>query len=200
MSVNGAKLATRTGNVILLKDLFAEAIEKVTQVMTEKNPALQGRTDIAEQVGVGAIVFYYLSNNRMRDINFSMDDALNFDGNTGPYAQYTYARACSLLEKAGDIPAFTPGVAVTPEEGEVAKVLARFPEAVKSALADYEPSDVTRYILDLCAAFNRFYHNCQILSAPDDGTRSNRIALTAAVRTVLGRALHLICLSTPEKI
>ncbi len=97
VSINGAKLATRTGNVVLLKDLFAAAIEKVSEIMEEKNPALRGRTDIAEAVGVGAIVFYYLSNNRIKDINFNMEDALSFDGNTGPYVQYTYARACSIL-------------------------------------------------------------------------------------------------------
>ena len=201
VSINGAKLATRTGNVILLKDLFREAIEKVSQVMTEKNPALRGRADIAEEVGVGAIVFYYLSNNRMRDINFMMDDALNFDGNTGPYVQYTYARACSLLEKAGDGSfAFDPSAESAKEESDVAKVLARFPETVENAMAEYEPSVITRYILDLCAAFNRFYHNCQILSAEDAAQRENRIALTVAVKTVLGRALHLICMATPEKI
>ena len=201
VSINGAKLATRTGNVILLKDLFREAIEKVSAVMTEKNPALAGRADIAEEVGVGAIVFYYLSNNRMRDINFMMDDALNFDGNTGPYVQYTYARACSLLEKAGSGDfAFDPSATPAGEEADVAKVLARFPETVENAMAEYEPSVITRYILDLCAAFNRFYHNCQILSAEDEAVKSNRVALTQAVKTVLGRALHLICMATPEKI
>ena len=88
VSVNGAKLATRTGNVVLLRDLFGAAIEKVTEIMETKNPALKGRTDVAEAVGVGAIVFYYLSNNRIKDINFSMEEALSFDGNTGPYVQY----------------------------------------------------------------------------------------------------------------
>lgn len=86
---------------MLLRDLFGAAIEKVTEIMETKNPALKGRTDVAEAVGVGAIVFYYLSNNRIKDINFSMEEALSFDGNTGPYVQYTYARACSILEKAG---------------------------------------------------------------------------------------------------
>ena len=200
VSINGAKLATRTGNVILLKDLFGEAIEKVSRVMTEKNPVLEGRSDIAEKVGVGAIVFYYLSNNRMRDINFMMDDALNFDGNTGPYVQYTYARACSLLEKAGEYDYSVKDGDVSAEEGDVAKVLARFPETVLTAMTEYEPSVITRYILDLCAAFNRFYHNCQILSAADANVRHNRVALAACVKTVLGRALRLICMATPEKI
>ena len=198
VSIGGEKLATRTGNVILLKDLFRQAIEKVRGIMKEKNTTASD--DVAEKVGVGAIIFYYLSNNRMRDINFVMEDALSFDGNTGPYAQYTYARTCSLLEKAGDIGKSATPIAMTAEEAELSLVLSRFPETVANALAEYEPSVVTRYILDLCAAFNRFYHECQILSAEDAALRENRLAFTRAVKTVLGRALSLICMPTPEKI
>ncbi len=106
VSLNGEKLATRTGNVVLLRDLFALAVDKVKGIMREKNPDRQDDDAIAEAVGVGAVVFYYLSNTRMKDINFVMDEALNFDGNTGPYVQYTYARACSVLERAGEV---TPG-------------------------------------------------------------------------------------------
>ena len=200
VSVAGAKLATRTGNVVLLRDLFAQAIEKVRGIMVEKNPALEGREDIAEQVGVGAIVFHYLSGSRIRDINFILEDALSFDGNTGPYAQYTYARTCSVLRRYGEeVPAWTAATA-TKEEGALAKTVALFPERVRVALADYEPSVITRYILDLCAAFNRFYHECPILSCEDEETRKSRVALTAATRTVLGTALRLICMATPEQI
>ncbi len=199
VSVNGAKLATRTGNVVLLRDLFAQAIEKVSAIMVEKNPALAGREDVATQVGVGAIVFHYLSNSRIRDINFIMEDALSFDGNTGPYAQYTYARTCSILRRyEGE--AKWRGTTATVEEAALAKTIAMFPERVKAALADYEPSVITRYILDLCAAFNRFYHECSILSSEDAVIRESRVALTAAVNRVLGTALHLICIATPEQI
>ena len=199
VSINGAKLATRTGNVILLKDLFAQAIEKVKAITAEKNPALAERDDIAEAVGVGAIVFHYLSNNRMRDINFILEDALSFDGNTGPYAQYTYARTCSILEKSeyeGEI----CGGEICEEEKELAKALALFPDSVSEAIAQYEPSLITRYILDLCAAFNRFYHNCQILSCEDENIKRQRIKLTACVRQVLGKSLELICMKKTEKI
>ncbi len=199
VSINGAKLATRTGNVILLKDLFAQAIDKVRDIMEEKNPELKGRDDIAEAVGVGAIVFYYLSNNRIRDINFMLEDALSFDGNTGPYAQYTYARTCSLIAKAGTEGAYRT-YEMNEEETALTKTLATFPERVKAALADYEPSVITRYALDLCAAFNRFYHNCQILSAEDEKVRDTRIALTAATKSVLGKALELICMKKTEQI
>ncbi len=199
VSVNGAKLATRTGNVVLLKDLFAQAIEKVSAIMAEKNPELAGRSDIAEQVGVGAIVFHYLLGSRIRDINFTLEDALSFDGNTGPYAQYTYARTCSVLRKyAGE--AKWRSETATPEEGALAKTIALFPERVRAALAEYEPSVITRYILELCAAFNRFYHECPILSCEDEKQRESRVALTAATRQVLGTALHLICMATPEQI
>ena len=202
VSINGEKLATRTGNVVLLKDLFAQAIEKARAITEEKNPALRGREDVAEAVGVGAIVFHYLSNNRMRDINFILEDALSFDGNTGPYAQYTYARTCSILEKAASLPSLSTPVpdSVADDELALVKTLALFPERVKAAIAEYEPSLITRYILDLCAAFNRFYHNCQILSAEDEALRAFRVALTAATNRVLGRALSLICMKKPEKI
>lgn len=199
VSINGEKLATRTGNVILLKDLFAMAVEKVGVIMDEKNPDLENKNEIAEAVGVGAIVFHYLSNNRMRDINFMLEDALSFDGNTGPYAQYTYARCCSILEKAGEYNYNTESICeLGEEEKELAKVLIKFPEKIEEALADYEPSVITRYILDLCASFNRFYHNCQILNAGAE--KDTRLALTCAAKQVLGTALRLICLKTPEKI
>ena len=203
VSVNGAKLATRTGNVVLLRDLFGAAIEKVTEIMETKNPALKGRTDVAEAVGVGAIVFYYLSNNRIKDINFSMEEALSFDGNTGPYVQYTYARACSILEKAG-VTDGTPTPAeltlTDPLEKVLCVTLSEFEERVRMALRDYEPSYITRYILDVATAFNRFYHDCAIVTAEDAAVRETRLALTRATKYVLGRAFGLICLRKTEKI
>ena len=200
VSINGAKLATRTGNVILLRDLFAEAIDRVMEIAREKHPDEAECRAIAEKVGVGAIVFHYLSNNRMRDINFMMEDALSFDGNTGPYAQYTYARTCSILEKAGESGKAVTDASLSAIETELAKTLAIFPERVNAAIADYEPSLITRYILDLCAAFNRFYHECSIVNCEDAELRESRIALTRATNQVLRTALHLICMQSPEKI
>ncbi len=204
VSLNGEKLATRTGNVILLRDLFDLAIEKVKDIMKEKNPNLPSPEETAEAVGVGAIVFYYLSNNRMRDINFVLEDALSFDGNTGPYAQYTYARTCSILEKAD---AEDPVYSADMETGEVgeeifvlAKVLARFPEKIRQALEEYEPSVITRYIIELCTAFNRMYHNQPILKTDNSTERNFRVGLVRAVNLVLGNALSLICMKKTEKI
>lgn len=202
VSINGSKLSTRAGNVVVLKELFTESIEKVSEIMTEKNPDIENKDQIAEAVGVGAIVFYYLSNSRIKDINFVLEDALNFDGNTGPYAQYTYARTCSIISKAGGVPevSFDASSFTDPSEIELAKTLSIFPEKVLAAIADYEPSVITRYILDVCAAFNHFYHECQIVTAPDPKVRDLRVALTAAVKNVLGAAFGLICMKKTEKI
>lgn len=199
VSINGAKLATRTGNVVLLRDLFHAAIDEVSRIMEEKNPDLENKEQVAEAVGVGAIVFYYLSNNRNKDINFIMEDALNFDGNTGPYVQYTYARTCSVLRRAEPETGRTLKI-THPDEAALLKVLAKFPEKVLSAIADYEPSVITRYILDVAAAYNRFYHNCQILSAKDENVRTTRLQMTRATNIVLGNALPLICIKKMEKI
>ena len=199
VSINGAKLATRTGNVILLRDLFALAAEKVAGIMEEKSPNLPDKEKIAEQIGVGAIVFYYLSNTRMKDINFVMEEALSFDGNTGPYVQYTYARACSVLARAGEV-ADAPVAITAEEEATLVKTLCRFGERVTAAIADYEPSYITRFILDIAAAFNRFYHNCPILTAEDPAVRASRIRLTEATKIVLGNAFDLICLKKTEKV
>ena len=199
VSLNGAKLATRTGNVVLLKDLFALAIYKVSGIVEEKNPNLENKEAVAEAIGVGAIVFYYLTNNRIKDINFSLEEALSFEGNTGPYVQYTYARACSVLNRAGDV-ADVPVQITTEEEAALVKTLCRFGERVCSAIADYEPSNITRFILDVAAAFNRFYHNCTILGAEDPAVRASRVKLTEATKVVLGNAFDLICLSKTEKV
>ena len=200
VSINGAKLATRTGNVILLRDLFALAVEKVEKIIEEKSPDLENRASVAESVGVGAIVFYYLYNNRMKDINFVLEEALSFEGNTGPYAQYTYARACSVLEKAGGFDA-NKSVAITcEEESALVKVLARFPEKVLDAINDYEPSVITRYIIEVATAFNRFYHNCKIMNADSEEIKNSRLILASAAKTVLGNAFDLICIKKEEKI
>ena len=200
VSINGAKLATRTGNVILLRDLFAESISKVESIMKEKNPDIENGDKIAEAVGVGAIVFYYLSNNRIRDINFMMEDALSFEGNTGPYVQYTYARTCSVLAKSPEYKGAEPLVVTADEETSLLKALSRFEEVVREAIAVYEPSVITRYILDVAGAYNRFYHNCSILGADNEDVKNTRLALTEATKTVLGNAFGLICLAKTEKI
>ena len=136
----------------------------------------------------------------MKDINFMLEDALSFDGNTGPYAQYTYARACSVLEKAGNYDESKSAVITCEEESTLVKVLARFPEKVLDAIKDYEPSVITRYIIDVATAFNRFYHNCKIMNAESEEVKNTRLMLTTATKNVLGNAFGLICLKKEEKI
>ena len=134
-----------------------------------------------------------------------MDDALSFDGNTGPYAQYTYARTCSILAKAKELgkAALENGadaVITTDEEFALAKQLALFPEKVKTALDSYEPSVITHYIFDTATLFNRFYHNCPVLNAEDEKVLATRLALTKSAGYVLKSAFSLICMKAPEKI
>lgn len=198
VSINGEKLATRTGNVILLRDLFALAIDKVMGIINERNPELENKEKVAEEVGVGAIIFYYLSNNRMRDINFVMEDALSFDGNTGPYVQYAYARTCSILAK--EQPRDGEDKITTDEERALLKAISMFEEKVCEAIDQYEPSVIARYILDVAVAFNRFYHGCRILSEEDGDIKNTRLRITKAAGTVLGNAFELICLKKTEKI
>ena len=201
ISINGSKLATRTGNVVLLRDLFQSAIDKVKEIIEEKNPDLENKDFVSEAVGVGAVIFYYLYNNKIKDINFVMEDALSFDGNTGPYVQYTYARTCGVLEKAKDIDYMTTEINLSSDdEKDLLKVLSKFKEKVKAAITEYEPSIITRYIIDICTSFNKFYHNCQILSCDDISVRNSRIRITKATKCVLGSAMSLICLKKPEKI
>ena len=198
VSIDGAKLATRTGNVILLEDLFKEATEKTLAIINEKNPTLENKEEVASAVGVGAVVFHDLSNNRIKDINFIWDEVLNFDGNTGPYVQYTYARCCSILEKAGD---FGKSNTITAEaERNIIKTLALFPEKVEQARRDLEPSVISRYLLDVCQEFNRFYHDCPVLKAEDEAVKNLRLAIVKGTSTVLHNGLTLIGLKCPKNI
>jgi arginyl-tRNA synthetase len=201
MSINGGKLSTRSGNIVTLNDLLTMAIEKVTEIINEKNPTLSDKEATAEAVGVGSVVFNYLMNGRIKDGNFVMEDALRFEGNTGPYTQYTYARACSILERGKDVTAASyDDYEINTEETNMLRVLAMYPEKILKAVDEYEPSVITRYILDICNTFNRFYHECKIINADSDSVKSFRIDLTKAVKIVLGDSLKLICMKTPEKI
>ena len=204
ISVAGVKLSTRHGNVLLLRDVFGQAIDKVRSVINEKNPDLENKEAVAEAVGIGAIIYYYLLGGINKSSSFVMDDALSFDGNTGPYAQYTYARTCSILAKANEMgitfDGFNEATVTEDEEFALAKQIALFPEKVKTALDTYEPSVITHYIFDVATAFNRFYHNCTVLNADDEKVKKTRLMLTKATGNVLKNAFSLICMKAPEKI
>ena len=201
MAINGERLSTRSGNIVTLNDLLTMAIEKVTEIINEKNPDLPDKEATAEAVGVGSVVFNYLMNGRIKDGNFVMEEALRFEGNTGPYAQYTYARTCRILEKANNIAVGSyDDYEINTEEINILRVLAMFPEKILKAADEYEPSVITRYILDICNTFNRFYNEHQIINADTESSRSFKLDMTKAVKIVLGDALKLICMKTPEKI
>ena len=129
-----------------------------------------------------------------------LEDALSFEGNTGPYVQYTYARTCSILSKANSLVENVSLNITCEEENELVQVLSRFPEKVSEAIEQYEPSVVTRYILELAGSFNRFYHNCSILTESDPEVVATRVALTKATKSILGTAFELICMKKTEQI
>ncbi|HAZ20153.1 MAG TPA: arginine--tRNA ligase, partial [Clostridiales bacterium] len=193
------KLATRTGNVVLLSELFDDAIKRVYAIIDAKNPQLANKDEVARKVGVGAVIFNQLSTGRIKDVNFVWEDALNFDGNTGPYVQYTYARSCSVLAKAGERLSSSLSWSLSREEKELLNLLVLFPQKVEQAKNECEPSVITRYILDICACYNRFYHNCPILKAEGD-TKELRLRLCEAFKAIAGRALWLIGLEKTEAV
>ena len=200
VSFGGAKIATRTGNMILLEDIFKQAIEKTAQIIEAKNPGLADKENVAKAVGVGAIIFNDLSNNRIRDVDFDLEEALSFEGNTGPYVQYTYARCEGITEKSGVSVDGSSLVLSDASESALIKVLNMFPEKVTQARNDLEPSVISRYLLDVCAAFNRFYHDCPVLKVEDEKIKNTRLALVGATANVLKNGLTLIGLKTPKNI
>jgi len=204
VSLGGAKLATREGNIIYLDDLFKEASKRVLAIINEKNPDMEDKEQKAQDIGVGAIVFSDLSNNRIKDIDFSWEDSLNFDGSTGPYVQYTYARACSVLRKAGlsddeiNMDGIKSNHMTNDDEFVLLKTLSLFNEKIDQALKDLEPSCISRYLIDVCMAFNKFYNCHTILNAQEN--KKFRILLTAAVKYVIGNGLYIIGLKRTERV
>ena len=200
VSYEGQTLSTREGRVIYLEDLLARAQEKALDVINEKNPDLENKEEVARQVGVGAVVYSDLQNSRIKDIDFWWDRALNFDGETGPYVQYTYARCCSVMRKAGrqaDSPDFS--VLQDDEAQAVLRLLARFPEDVRSACRANEPFMVTRAVTDIAKAYNKYYYEHRILDGSEEA-QSARVMLTDAVRSVIRTGLFLIGMEAPERM
>ena len=201
VSFGGESLSTREGHVVYLDDLLHEAIGKARAIIDEKSPDLENKDEVARQVGIGAVVFFDLYNNRIKDIDFTWERALNFDGETGPYVQYTHARACSVLRKAEGIDTSSPDFAALsdPFSQDVVRLIEQFPDILKSAVNRSEPSMVTRFSVDLAQAFNKFYYENKVM-VDDPGTRAARLLLTDAVRQVLRQALYLIGVEAPERM
>ncbi len=200
VSVDGMGLSTRHGNVLFLNDVLSAAVEKAQSIIEERNPTLENKAEVAESVGVGAVVFDALYDGRLKDKNFSLADALNFDGETGPYVQYTHARCVSVLSKAGGAPKKKIDYSVLTDDAayETVKLLNTFDEAVYSAAVKYEPSIISRRLVKICQAFNRFYNADRIMCGGAE--QDARLALTARVEAALEYGLSLVLLDAPERM
>lgn len=200
VSLEDGAMSTRKGKVVWLEDVISKCVEKAYAVVSEKNPDLENKDEIAEKVGIGAVIFGALYNNKIKDITFSYDKVLSFEGETSVYVQYTCARAASVLEKACDYAAVLPEeLNPTDEEFEVVKALAAFPETVLDAADKYEPSYIARYAVDLAQKFNKFYFDCKILTA-EAGVKDFRLELTKATLRTLENALALLGIGVPDKM
>ena len=191
--------STRRGNMVKLREVLNAAIEKTGEIMKEKSPDLENRDAVARDVGVGALVWNSLYNGRIKDVVFDWDTVLNFDGETGPYAQYTHARACSVLRKAQPQGEIDYSLLSDDESRGVIAALAAFPDAVREAMDKYEPYLVSRAVMAICQAFNRFYYQQRIM-AEDAALRNARLTLTDATRRVLAIGLDLVGLAAPERM
>lgn len=201
VSMEDGSMSTRKGHVVWLQEVLDKAVEKARAIIEEKNPDTKNKDEIAESVGVGAVVFSALWNNRIKDIVFSYDKVLNFDGETAPYVQYTYARCASALRKGGDIDFDNMDLsAITTDEGyDVIKSVITFGDSVRLAAKLREPCYVTRHVVDLAEKFNRFYIDHRIL-VDDAPTRNARLALTKAVGNVICCGLGLLGISAPSEM
>lgn len=203
-------LSTRSGNIIFLEDVLSKAIDLARDKIREKNPDLVNAEEIARQIGVGAVVFTQLSVRKQKDVNFSWEEALNFEGETGPYLQYTHARLCSLLRKYGKPIPDLGEIDLSALDGAVTRqallTVARFPEIVRNAGAEYEPFLISAYLLELASLFNSFYQQkdaegklVRIISENESETTA-RIAVVAAIREVIQNGLNLLGLEAPEEM
>ncbi len=197
MLKDGKKMSTRKGKVVLLEEVLQAAIELAEKNIEEKNPLLEMKEEVAKQVGTGAIIFHDLKHYRLTDIEFSLEDMLKFEGETGPYIQYTHARACSLLRKGQfSHPASIADLQWDDVSFPIVKILMDFPISVEKAIEHYDPSEIAKYVIDLAKAFNKYYAHVQILEENDE--KEARLSLVYAVTLVLKEGLRLLGISAPE--
>lgn len=199
ITINGRKMSTRKGEIVLLEEVLNEAIELALKQINEKNPTLTNKEAVAKQVGVGAVVFHDLKNERLNGFDFNLEEIVQFEGETGPYVQYAHARSHSILNKYGKEVDLSQAFALTDHYSwEVLKKLATYPQIVQYALSKFEPSVIAKYTLQLSQLFNKYYANSKILE--EDADIESRIALVKAVATVLKDGLSLLGIEAPEQM
>ncbi len=195
---DGKKLSTRKGNIIRLEPTLDEAVERALSQIDSKNPSLKNKETVAHQVGVGAVKFYDLKTDRTNGYDFNLEEMVSFEGETGPYVQYAYARIRSILRKASFTPNFVTFTSLPLEAWEIVKILQNFSETVKRAADKYEPSLIAKYAISLAQAFNKYYAHVRILEE-NDGL-NNRLALANATAIILKEALRLLGVEAPEEM
>ena len=196
------KMSTREGNIIKLEELLNEAIERAEKIIEEKNPELEDKKETAKKVGVGAVIFNDLSNSRVKDEIFEWDKILNFQGETGPYIQYTYVRTKSVLEKAGKLPELKDiklDVLNDIYSQTIIKLIYNFQDILVQVTRKEEPSILSRYLIDLAKAFSSFYNENKII-VEDKDIQNARVYLTYAVNQVLKNGVELLGMQMPNKM
>ncbi|APM38961.1 arginine--tRNA ligase [Clostridium kluyveri] len=198
------KLSTRKGDVIFLEELLNKSVEKTLEIINEKNPKLEDKEEAAKKIGIGAVIFTYLKNNREKDIVFDWNEMLSFEGETGPYVQYSYARGKSILRKSGEAPYDENQIDCSKlgskEEFELVKILENFNKSIINAINRLEPFIVTRYVIDVAKAFNKFYNAHSIINAADEDTKKARLNLVKCTCQVLKNGLNLMGIEVVEKM
>lgn len=199
ITVDGKKLSTRSGRIILLKDVLSDSVKLATAQINEKNPELANKEEVAHEVGTGAVVFHDLMNERLGDFDFKLEEVVRFEGDTGPYVQYTNARAQSILRKAGNPELDLSNLVINDDSvWETEKLVANFGDIVRRAWRDREPSVIAKYALNLSRTFNKYYANSKILV--EDDQLNARLALVSAVSYILTESLRLLGVKAPKEM
>lgn len=200
VSLEGGRLSTREGKVVFLEDVLNRAVESTLEIIEERTPDLDNKEEVAKQIGIGAVMFQELSNNRIKDYVFSWDRTLSFEGESGPYVQYTHARANSLLERGEFTPAKEDySLLNADDEINIIRLLYQFPDIVYDAMEKLEPSFITRHIAEIAKAFNKFYNSCPILTVEEE-LKNARLALVFAAKTVIKTGLNLLGIEAPNRM